>query len=84
MSEPFVELTDEEWDARVDVLLAEHPGLFPRHAAMFVTLEENGRRARHEALEWEREKGHAFAEGMAEGQAATPKLLTRRRARDRA
>jgi len=64
--EPFVELTDEEWEKRVDAILAEYPGLFPRHAVMFVQAEERQRRYRHDALAWERERGRAFAEGMRE------------------
>jgi hypothetical protein len=66
VSERPADLTDEERDRRIDAQLAEHPGLAPRHAAMFVDMEVERAQREWDALEWERAKGRAFAEGMAE------------------
>lgn len=60
------ESEDAEGEARWDAYQAAHPGLSPRHVTMFLQIEESQRLAREAALEWEREKGRAFAQGMNE------------------
>jgi hypothetical protein len=67
VSERPADLTPEERDRRIDAQLVEHPGLAPRHAAMFVDLEVERAQREWDELQWERAKGRAFAEGAANG-----------------